>query len=76
MNISLELPDTIASEALDQTYLKETLISTLYHLGKLSEKEACDILGLTRRAFEDLLPQFGFSPLSDSQESINIELKA
>jgi hypothetical protein len=43
-------------------------------LGKLSEKEACIVLGVTRRTFEELLPQFGFSVLADDQDTIDVEL--
>ena len=76
MKISLELPDTVPSARLDPEYLKEALMATLYHIGKLSEKEACLALGVTRRAFEEMLPHFGFSILADSQENIDIELRA
>ena len=73
MEISLDLPDTAALVDLDQAYLKEALVVTLYHVGKLSEKEACLTLGISRRAFEELLPQFGFSVLADTQETIDVE---
>ena len=75
MEISLDLPDTAALVDLDQAYLKEALVVTLYHVGKLSEKEACLTLGVSRRAFEELLPQFGFSILADTQETIDVELR-
>jgi hypothetical protein len=52
------------------------LIATLYHIGKLSEKEACLSLHKTRRDFEEMLPQFGFSILADNHDNINIELNA
>ena len=74
MEISLDLPDTAALLQLDQAYLKEALVATLYHVGKLSEKEACLTLEISRRAFEELLPQFGFSILADTQETIDVEL--
>ena len=74
MEISLDLPDTAALVDLDQAYLKEALVVTLYHVGKLSEKEACLTLGISRRAFEELLPQFGFSILADTPETIDVEL--
>lgn len=74
MEISLDLPDTAALVQLDQTYLKKALVVTLYHVGKLSEKEACLTLGISRRAFEELLPQFGFSILADTPETIDAEL--
>ena len=74
MEISLDLPDTAALVGLDQAYLKEALVVTLYHVEKLSEKEACLTLGISRRAFEELLPQFGFSILADTPETIDAEL--
>ena len=48
----------------------------LYHVGKLSEKEACVILGITRRRFEELLPRFGLSILADDQMTIDVELQS
>ena len=76
MKIAVELPDTAAMVHLDQSYLKEALVATLYHVGKLSEKEACLVLGITRRTFEEMLPRFGFSVLADTQETIDVELHA
>jgi hypothetical protein len=76
MKIAVELPDTVDMIHLDQSYLKEALVATLYHVGKLSEKEACLALGITRRTFEELLPRFGFSVLADTQETIDVELHA
>jgi len=76
MTISVQLPDTTTFVKLDQHYLQQAFVAMLYYLGKLSEKEACSVLSMTRRAFEDLLPQFGFSVLSDTQEQIERELQA
>jgi len=76
MKIAVELPDTAAMVHLDQSYLKEALVATLYHVGKLSEKEACLALGIPRRTFEEMLPRFGFSVLADTQETIDVELHA
>ena len=64
-----------ALACLDQTYFREVLVATLYHVGKLSEKEACLTLGIPRRSFEELLPQFGFSILVDASETIDVELQ-
>jgi len=74
MKISVELPDTASLTHLDPEYLKKVLVVTLYHLEKLSEKEACLALGVNRRTFEEMLPQFGFSVLADDQDTIDIEL--
>jgi hypothetical protein len=73
MIVTLELPDSIAS---DPRYLKEALIAMLYNKGKLSERQAREALGMTRRAFEEMLPRFGFSILVDSPENLEIELSA
>ena len=76
MKVSLEFPDAASLTQFDHAYLKQVLVATLYHLGKLSEHEACVALGVTRRAFEALLPQFGFSVLADDQTTIDIERHA
>jgi hypothetical protein len=70
MKISVDLPDI---PGVDQRYLKEVLVATLYSTGKLSEKQARQIVGMTRRAFEELLCRFDFSVLIDNQENLNIE---
>ena len=60
MRISVELPDTAAFVQLDQDYLKEALVATLYHLGKLSEKEACTALGFPVAPSRSCCPGSGF----------------
>ena len=74
MKVSLEFPDTASLTQFEHDYLKAVLIATLYHLGQLSEHEACEALGVTRRVFEALLPRFGFSVLADDQATIDVEL--
>jgi hypothetical protein len=74
MVVSLELPDSVAS--VDPRYLKEALIAMLYHTGRLSERQAREVLGMTRCVFEELLSRFGFSILVDSQENLEIEMNA
>ena len=76
MKFSVELPDNAPLRRLDQDYVRTALIATLYHIGKLSEQEACATLGITRRAFEEILPQFGFSILADDQKTLDVELHA
>lgn len=66
LRVSVDLPDTLA--ALDPHYLRGALVAVLYHTGTLSERQACEALGMTRRAFEELLPRFGFSIFVDNQE--------
>lgn len=75
MLITIDLPER-ARRDVDERYAKEALVSALYANGKLSGKEAREILGLSRRAFEELLPRYGFSILADSAENVAIELGA
>ncbi len=72
MQVPFEFPDTISLTQCDYHYLKEVLVTTLYHLGKLSEKEACVALGVTRRAFEEPLPQFGFCVLVMLKQTLTL----
>jgi hypothetical protein len=76
MKIALEFPDTASLTQFDHEYLKKALVATLYHLGQLFEYAACAALGLTRRAFAELLPRFGFSVLADDQATIEVEQHA
>lgn len=73
MKITLELPDIID---VDRRYINEALVAILYSQGKLSQAQACQILNLSRRAFEEMLPSYGFSILVDNIDNINIELSA
>ena len=75
MRISIDLPDR-PDLGIDERYAKEALIAALYGNGKLSGREAREILGLTRRAFEEMLPLYGFSVLIDSSLNIEAELNA
>jgi predicted HTH domain antitoxin len=75
MKITIDLPDRSDLE-IDERYAKEALVATLYSNGKLSGHVACRILGMTRRAFEEMLPRHGFSILVDSTENIETELGA
>ncbi|MBS4029330.1 MAG: UPF0175 family protein [Ignavibacteriales bacterium] len=77
MTLTIDLPETIPTSGNFQPlYLKNALIATLYNAGNITEREACTILGTTRREFEDMLPQFGLSVLGDTQEEIGQELHA
>ncbi|MEY3297834.1 MAG: hypothetical protein RLZZ597_1094 [Cyanobacteriota bacterium] len=71
MQVHLELPDSVN---VDSIYVKEALMAVLYSTGKLSAHQACQILHRTRRSFEEMLPQYGFSALVDSDNNLVIEL--
>lgn len=71
MKITVELPDL---PDVDRRYINEALVAILYSQGKLSEFQACQVLNINRRAFEEMLPNYGFSILVDSMDNLNIEL--
>jgi hypothetical protein len=71
MQVQLELPDSVNVDAND---VKEAVMAVLYSTGKLSAHQACHILAIARRTFEDMLPRYGFSTLVDSDENLDIEL--
>lgn len=73
MQVQLELPDSVN---VDSNYIKEAVMAVLYSTGKLSAHQACQILEISRRRFEDMLPRYGFSALVDSDENLDIELGA
>lgn len=70
MELKVTLPDIQPFAGLNESYLKEMLIATLYHLGKLSAKEAHDVLGMPMREFEELLPKFSYSILNDASKEL------
>ena len=70
MQVQLELPDSVNVDAND---VKEAVTAVLYSTGKLSAHQACQILAVSRRTFEDMLPRYGFSALVDSDENLAIE---
>ncbi len=76
VKITIDLPDSENISKIGPSYIKEALAATLYHHGDISEKEACSILGKNRRELEEILPRFGFSILSDTQENIEVERNA
>ncbi|MCB1053404.1 MAG: UPF0175 family protein [Acidobacteria bacterium] len=73
-SITIDLPESaILPEGVTERYITEMLAANLYHQGRISEHQACQIIGLSRRDFEELLPKFGFSVLADDEETINLE---
>ena len=76
MEITLDIPDSARPGRRGREYYREALVAMLYQAGDLSSKEACEALGISRRAFEELLPRFRVSIMPDDDESIAAELEA
>lgn len=76
MEITLDIPASARSKHRERQYYKEALVAMLYQAGDLSSKEACEVLGIARREFEEMLPRFRVSIMPDDNESIAAELDA
>lgn len=77
MQAILEIPDAVKKSGVDKRYIEETVAASLYYNGKLSEKEACDMIGVARRQFEEtILPKFGLSLTGGTREDVEFEIKA
>ncbi len=62
---------------INQAYYQELLAVTLYHKGMLSLKEARELIGKSRREFEeDVLPKYDYTPMDDSPSNAEIEIEA
>jgi len=67
-HIEVDVPEGITPE-----YVKEAIVSMMYSQNKLNFKEAREIIGVTRREFEeDILPKYGITVLGD--EDIDLEI--
>jgi predicted HTH domain antitoxin len=71
--LTIEIPETVD---IDKKRISMIVASKLYEQGRLSLGQASDVAGLTKRAFVELLADYGVSvfnfPVSDlSKEMIN-----
>ena len=58
-------------------FVNEALAAVYFARGALSGKEACELLGMSRREFEeDLLPKFGYTALRHNPRNLDIERRA
>ncbi len=75
--ISVEVPINIDDLEMDQAYYQELIAATLYHNGALSLKEARQLIGKSRREFEeDVLPKFGYTTMDNGSDNTDIEILA
>ncbi len=72
MQVTIELPDDVG---LDKHEAEERVVALLYDAGTLSEKQGCDILGLSRRAFQNVLAEHDVAYMSSDPEDIRYELR-
>jgi predicted HTH domain antitoxin len=71
MRLTIEYPEELldSTDAQEPEALaQETLLVKLHALGKLSSGRAAEILGISRRAFLDLLDRNGISVFDDETD--------
>ncbi len=74
--LTVDFPETVQQSGIDQNYIKEAVAAVSYYNGTLSEKEACDLIHVSRRTFEEMiLPKFGLSLLGGKNEDVEIETR-
>ena len=72
MKVTIDLADRLDLDV-DEAYAREALVATLYSTGKLTGRGAREILGMSRREFENMLPRYGASILVDSDTNVETE---
>jgi len=60
---NVTLPEDIQQE---QDLMRDAIAIVFYKQGRLSLKEARQLMGLSRREFEEILPTYGFSMLDEN----------
>ncbi len=72
MQVTIDLPDDVG---LDEHEAKERVVALLYEAGTLSEKQGCEVLGLSRRAFQEMLSEHDVAYMNSDPEDIQYELR-
>ena len=52
--ITLDIPSSINQVGLTKDYFQELVAATLFHNGTITSKTACQLLGISRRQFEEV----------------------
>jgi predicted HTH domain antitoxin len=71
MQVTIELPDHV-----DEHAAREAFVAALYGTGQITEKEGCDILGVSRREFQDMLAREEVPYMTAGSESAAVEIEA
>ncbi|MBB4062147.1 putative HTH domain antitoxin [Salinibacter ruber] len=72
MQVTIDLPDDVG---LDEHEAKERVVALLYEAGTLSEKQGCEVLGLSRWAFQEMLSEHDVAYMNSDPEDIQYELR-
>ncbi|HSH82283.1 MAG TPA: UPF0175 family protein [Herpetosiphonaceae bacterium] len=68
--LQLDLPDDLVTtlSATDVQAVREAAVVKLYDLGRISSGKGAHLLGMSRRAFLDLLSRYGVSEFDDTMD--------
>jgi len=70
--ITIDLPDTVD---FDHHEARMTIASKLYEKGKLSLGQAAEVVGLSKRAFMEILGAYGVSVFNYSSSDLDQDLE-
>lgn len=70
--LSLDLPDELVGllDDADVQAVREAALVKLYDLGRISSGKAARILGISRRAFLELLGRYGVSEFDETMDVV------
>lgn len=68
--LHLDLPDDLVAtlDAAEVAAMREAAVVKLYDLGRISSGKAARVLGISRRAFLDVLGRYGVSEFDDAMD--------
>lgn len=70
--LTFDIPDSVD---LNEHEVKMLLAGKLYEQGKLTLGQAAQLVGLTKRAFIEVMGKYGFSIVSDSVEDLHADIE-
>ena len=70
--LSFGIPDTVE---LNEHEAKMILAGKLYEQGRLSLGQAAELVGITKRAFIEVIGKYGFSIVSNSLEDLRSDVE-
>lgn len=74
--LTVNFPESFQKEGVNSQYIKEAVAAITYYNGTISEKEACLLLDVSRRHFEEvILPKFGLSMIGGTPDDASIEIE-
>lgn len=70
--LTLDIPDSVE---LNEHEVKMLVAGKLYEQGKLTLGQAAQLVGLTKRAFIEVIGKYGFSVVSDSVDDLHSDIE-